>query len=77
MNINNEHENYLNPKIMEGNPTKNDQYHDLPGHLNEMLKGITDETDKELIIQNINSYYDSLNTLLIKHTIEHSRRSES
>lgn len=75
MNIDNEYETYLNPEIMEGIPTKNDLYHDLPKHLYEMLKDIPDEKNKEVIIQNINTYYDSLNILLSKHIIEHPRMS--
>ena len=77
MNIDNEYEKYFYPEIVEGNPTKNDLYHDLPGYLNEILKEIAVEKDKEMIIQKINTYYDSLNTLLIKHSMEHPLMSKS
>jgi len=75
MNIDNEYEKYLNPKLIEDKTTTNDLYHDLSRYLNEMLLEIPTEKDKELIMQNIGAYYDSLNTLLIKHTLEESNNS--
>lgn len=71
MKTNNEHEKYFYAEVMEANPMNNDLYLDLPWHLNEMLNNIDDEKDKEMIVKNINTYYDTLNTLLINHTIEH------
>lgn len=79
MNIDNEYEEYLNPKIIEGKPTTNDLYHDLFMYLylKELHVEIPTEKDKEMIMQNLDTYYDSLNTLLIKHNIEHPRMSKS
>ena len=74
---NNSDEIYMNPEMIEGKTTTNDLYNDLFGYLNEMLLKIPNEKDKELIMQNIGTYYDSLNTLLIKHNTEHPQMSKS
>ncbi|MFA5973993.1 MAG: hypothetical protein WC780_16720 [Lentimicrobiaceae bacterium] len=75
LNIDNEYEKYLNPKIIEGKLTTNDLYHDLFMYLKELHVEIPTEKDKEMIMQNIGTYYDSLNTLLIKHTLEQPNNS--
>jgi hypothetical protein len=77
MNNENEYEKYLNPKIIEGKTPTNDLYHDLISYLNELLEEIPAEKDKEMILKNIGTYYDSLNTLLLKHNKEHPRLSKS
>ena len=65
-----EYEKYLNPKKIDSKTTTDKLYHDLDRYLNELFEEIPDEKDKEMILQNIGTYYDSLNTLLIKHTSE-------
>ena len=77
MNIDTEYKKYLNPKIMEGKTATNNLNQDLRRYLNELLKEIPDEKDKEMILQNISTYYDSLNTLLINHTLERPSMSNS
>jgi hypothetical protein len=77
MNNDNKYKKYLKPKIIEGITTTNNLYHDLDSYLNEILVDIPSEKDKEMIMKNIGTYYDSLNALLIKHSIEQPRMSKS
>lgn len=70
MNIDNEHEKYLNLKIIEGKTATNDINLELARYLKEILGKIPTEKDKAMIMQNIAIYFDSLNTLLIKHICE-------
>jgi hypothetical protein len=65
-----EYEKYLNPEIIEDNTTTYDLSHELVIYLDELFERIPNEKDKAMIMQNIGSYYDSLNTLLIKHIME-------
>lgn len=70
MNIDYQQDKYINPEIMEGKITDTELYHDLVGYLDEMFKAIPDKKEKEIFLKNISIYYDSLNILLIKHTLE-------
>lgn len=74
MNNNNKYKRSLDPKLSIG--MTNDLYHDLAKYLNEMFKEMSSEKDKKLIMQNIGTYYESINKLLIKHTNEHPRMSK-
>lgn len=72
MKLSQKHEKYFYPGVGVCS-----QYQDLPWYLNEMLQEIADEKDRDMIVQNINTYYNSLNTLLIEHTTEHPGMSKS
>jgi len=76
MNIETGHEKFVNPNTIEGKTTTNDIYHDLSMYLNEMLAEISSEKDKEMNLLNLITYYDYLNAVLVKYTIEHPNKSK-
>ena len=57
----------FNPKNKGGNTKTNDLNHDLVVYLNELFGEIPNERDKEIIIRNIATYYNSLDTVMYKH----------
>jgi hypothetical protein len=73
MYIDNEYKKYLNPEIIDCKTMTIEMTHDLVRYLNDFFNQIPNEKDKEVIIQNISIYYDSLNALLTNYNMEYSR----
>ena len=67
-------EKNLNSKILEITMTIMDQYPELSKYLEEMPVTIPDEKDPEITVKKLESYYDSLNSLLNKYVSEHSTK---
>jgi len=67
-------EKNLNSKILEITMTIMDQYPELSKYLEEMPVTIPDEKDPEITVKKLESYYDSLNSLLNKYISEHSTK---
>lgn len=59
----------MNPQVLKDTQTDADRFYDLTKHLDEMLNAIPEEKDKEIIIQNINRYYNSLNAVMINRML--------
>lgn len=68
---------FLSANMMEGKTNTNDLFYDLSEYLNELFPEISNEKEREMLLKNISSYYDTLNALLVKHTIEHPCKSKS
>ena len=60
----------LNLKIIEVTNRIKDHYPQLTKFLEEMPIAVTDETNVEVTLRNLKSYYDSLNTMLNKYISE-------
>jgi hypothetical protein len=67
-----EMEKDLNLKILKITLSINDQYPELSKYLEEMSVTIPDEKTPEITIKNLQTYYDSLNSMLNKYILEHS-----
>jgi hypothetical protein len=65
----------LNRKIIEITTRIKDHYPQLTKFLEEMPIAATDETNMEVTLRNLKSYYDSLNTMLNKYISEQSDNS--
>jgi hypothetical protein len=63
-------ETELNLKIIEVTNRIKDHYPQLTKFLEEMPIAVTDETNVEVTLRNLKSYYDSLNTMLNKYISE-------
>lgn len=68
----NEIEKDLNSKILNITLKINDLYPELSKYLEEMPVTIPDEENPEITIKNLQTYYDSLNSMLNKYILEHS-----
>jgi len=60
----------LNLRIIEITTRIKDHYPQLTKFLEEMPIAVTDETNVEVTLRNLKSYYDSLNTMLNKYISE-------
>lgn len=60
-------ESDLNAKILELTMTINDDYPELSKYLDEMPVTVPSESDPEISINQLKSYYESLNSLVNKY----------
>lgn len=65
-------ENYLNSKILKTTTIIKNQYPELSEYLNEMPVTIPSETSPEIALNNLKTYGESLNSILINYKLEHS-----
>ncbi|MDO9276345.1 MAG: hypothetical protein Q7T92_12455 [Lutibacter sp.] len=65
-------ENYLNSRILKITTIIKNQYPELLEFLNEMPETIPSEMSPEITLNNLKTYGESLNSLLIKYKLEHS-----
>jgi hypothetical protein len=66
-----ESENDLNSKILKITMTIKDKYPELSKYLEEMQETIPGEKTPEITLNNLKTYYDSLNSMLNKYMVEH------
>jgi hypothetical protein len=66
-----EAEKDLNAKILRITMTIRDQYPELSKYLEEMETTIPNEKNPEVSMKNLQTYYDSLNSMLNKYLLEH------
>jgi|GEM_PF-125568 len=69
-----ETERELNSNILKITMRINDQYPELAKYLGEMPDTIPNETSSEITLNNLKTYYDSLNSLLNKYILEHPNK---
>lgn len=65
-------ENYLNSRIIKITTIIKNQYSELLEYLNEMPVTIPSEMSPEITLNNLKTYGESLNSILIKYELEHS-----
>lgn len=65
-------ENYLNSRILKITTIIKNQYPELLEFLNEIPETIPSEMSPEIKLNNLKTYGESLNSLLIKYKLEHS-----
>jgi len=65
-------ENYLNSRILKITTIIKNQYPELLEFLNEMPETIPSEMSPEITLNNLKTYGESLNSILIKYKLEHS-----
>ncbi|MFZ3273488.1 MAG: hypothetical protein WA143_04380 [Lutibacter sp.] len=65
-------ENYLNSRILKITTIIKNQYPELLEFLNEMPVTIPSEMNPEITLNNLKTYGESLNSILIKYELEHS-----
>lgn len=65
-------ENYLNSKILKTTTIIKNQYPELSEYLNETPVTIPSETSPEIALNNLKTYGESLNSILINYKLEHS-----
>lgn len=65
-------ENYLNSRIFKITTIIKNQYPELLEFLNEMPVTIPSEMSPEITLNNLKTYGESLNSILIKYELEHS-----
>lgn len=65
-------ENYLNSRILKITTIIKNQYPELLEFLNEMPETIPSEVSPEITLNNLKTYGESLNSILIKYELEHS-----
>ncbi len=70
-----EPEKELNAKILKITMTIKDQHPELSKYIEEMPVTIPDEKHPEITLKSLKAYYDSLNAILNKYTIEHSKQN--
>ena len=75
-NKNEQIENDLNSKILTITMKIKDHYPELSKYLEEMPVTIPSENDPEITLNNLKSYYESLNSLLNKYKMEHPKLEE-
>jgi len=61
----------LNSKIMEITLKIKERYPELSIYLNEMTITIPDEEHPDVTIKNLNTYYNSLSSMLNNYILEH------
>lgn len=64
-------ENYLNSRILKITTIIRNQYPELLEFLDEIPMTIPSETSPEIALNNLKTYGESLNSILIKHKLEH------
>lgn len=64
----------LNWKILQITLTIKEQYPELNKYLEEMTVTIPDENNMEITLRNLQSYYESLNSVLNKYILEQSEK---
>ena len=64
-------EKELNAAILKITMTIKEHYPELSKYLEEMAVTIPDEKDPEITRKNLQSYYDSVNSMLNKYLLEH------
>lgn len=64
-------ENYLNSRILKITMIIKNQYPELLEFLNEMPVTIPSEKSPEITLNNLKTYGESLNSILIKYELEH------
>lgn len=64
----------LNLKIIQVTMKIKDHYPELIKFLEEIPVTIPDETNMEITLKNLKSYYDSLNSMLNKYILEQSEK---
>ena len=67
----------LNAKILKITMTIKEQYPELYKYIEEMRATIPDEKNPEITIKNLQTYYDSLNSMLSNYILEHTDTSSS
>jgi len=65
-------ENYLNSRILKITTTIKNQYPELLEFLNEIPETVPSEKSPEITLNNLKTYGESLNSILIKYELEHS-----
>lgn len=65
-------ENYLNSRILKTTTIIKNQYPELLEFLNEMPVTVPSEMSPEITLNNLKTYGESLNSILIKYELEHS-----
>lgn len=65
-------ENYLNSRILKITTIIKNQYPELLEFLNEMPVTFPSEMNPEITLNNLKTYGESLNSILIKYELEHS-----
>ena len=71
-----EAEKELNSKILKITMTIKDQYPELSKYLEEMTVTLPDEKNPEITLNNLKTYYESLNSMLNKYILEHSDKTK-
>lgn len=66
----------LTAKILKITLQINDKYPELSKYLEELPVTIPDEKKPEINIKNLQTYYESLNSILNKYILEHSDNKE-
>lgn len=66
----------LNSKILEITMKINDQYPELTQYLEEMPVTVPSENDPEISLNQLQSYYDSLNSILNKYMMDQKSKSD-
>jgi len=68
--------NDLNAKILKITIEIKDKYPELSKYLEEMPDTIPNEKDPEITLKNLNTYYESLNLILMKYESDHAASSD-
>lgn len=71
-----EMEKDLNSKILKITVVINDKYPELSKYLEEMPDTIPNEKDPEISLKNLNTYYESLNSILKKYKADYPKIKE-
>jgi len=66
----------LNSKILKITMKIKDHYPELSKYLEEMPVTIPSENDPEITLNNLKTYYDSLNSLLNKYKVDYPKIEE-
>jgi len=66
-------ENELNSKILKITMTIKDHYPELSQFLEEMPVTVPSENDPEITINQLKSYYESLNSMLNKYKVDYPK----
>jgi hypothetical protein len=72
-NINEQIENDLNSKILKITMLIKDHYPELSKYLEEMPVTVPSENDPEITLNNLRTYYESLNSLLNKYKVDYPK----
>jgi hypothetical protein len=68
-------EDELNAKILAITMTIKDHYPELYKHIEEMPQTIPNKEQPEITLNNLRSYYESLNTMLADYKAKHPKTS--
>jgi hypothetical protein len=72
-NINEQIENDLNSKILKITMLIKNHYPELSKYLEEMPVTVPSENDPEITLNNLRTYYESLNSLLNKYKVDYPK----